>query len=256
MIDELVAKTWSKKQYYRLSGQASGNEHPSINTIASRYTGKKILEVGCGEGTKLQKIHATHKTGVDISATAIAQAKHKIDRAIIADAENLPFPDKTYDAVLSLFSLEHFQHPRAVLREIARVLKPGGELVILTPNFGAPNRASPCFTGHRAGKLLKGFLTDFCPLNSKVLNWQSVIPRSLTEDYQSDYDTLVEPYGLSLVRFLKNQKFVVKVYSTNWQMEEKGASSLQRIFRALAVLRIFPFIHWGPHLFVIAQKTV
>jgi SAM-dependent methyltransferase len=53
--------------------------------------------------------------------------------AVIADAHDLPFQDRTFDLVVSSDSLEHFHTPLKALREVRRVLKPGGTLVIWVP---------------------------------------------------------------------------------------------------------------------------
>ena len=155
----------------------------AMNVIKENFF---VLEVGCGEGTKLTQIKAKKRTGVDVSKIAINQAKKKIDHALIANAEKLPFSDKKYDAVMSFFSLEHFERPEKVLIEMIRVLKPGGELVLVAPNFGAPNRSSPCFKGDRVIKLFFGFIKDLIPKSTQNLDWQQVVPLSLSQSHKQD----------------------------------------------------------------------
>jgi ubiquinone/menaquinone biosynthesis C-methylase UbiE len=86
-----------------------------------------VLEVGSGAGA-LQDIVEDY-TGLDISATARANY-HK--RFVQADARAMPFPDGEFDAVWTIWVLEHVPNPEQALREIRRVLKPNG-LLYLSP---------------------------------------------------------------------------------------------------------------------------
>jgi len=90
-------------------------------------SGARVLDVGSGEGS-LQDIVEDY-TGLDISATARAKY-HK--PFVQADARAMPFPDGEFDAVWTIFVLEHVPNPEQALREIRRVLKPGG-LLYLSP---------------------------------------------------------------------------------------------------------------------------
>jgi SAM-dependent methyltransferase len=84
-----------------------------------------VLDVGSGEGS-LQDVVEDY-TGLDISATARAKY-HK--RFVQADARAMPFPDGEFDAVWTIWVLEHVPNPEQALREIRRVLKPGGLLYL------------------------------------------------------------------------------------------------------------------------------
>lgn len=86
---------------------------------------KKVLEVGSGQGS-LQDLAADY-TGLDISAAA-ASKYHK--NFVVASATAMPFPDDTFDAVWTVWVMEHIPEPERALREIRRVLKPGGKLYL------------------------------------------------------------------------------------------------------------------------------
>ena len=85
-----------------------------------------VLEVGSGEGSP-QYIFEDY-TGLDISATARAKY-HK--RFVQADARAMPFPNNEFDGVWTIWVLEHVPNPEQALREIRRVLKPGGLLYLM-----------------------------------------------------------------------------------------------------------------------------
>lgn len=100
----------------------------------------KVLDVGCGEGIFLARIVKTYEadgTGVDISKKSIVTAKQWQSPRLhfqMADATRLPFPDESFNHVLSFDLLEHVQNQSKVLSEIVRVLRPKGSLLIYTIN--------------------------------------------------------------------------------------------------------------------------
>lgn len=100
----------------------------------------KILDVSCGEGILLREIAKLNKNietyGLDISdaATAIAKKNTPESKIILADGQKIPFPDKYFDYVTCLGSLEHYLDPEVGLRELFRVAKNGAKFCIILPN--------------------------------------------------------------------------------------------------------------------------
>lgn len=94
-----------------------------------------VLDVACGTGDMAVSLveRGCTVTGVDISEEMLAIARQKAPMVtfMIADAEHLPFPDASFDAVTCAFGVRNFVHLEQGLNEILRVLKPGGQLVIL-----------------------------------------------------------------------------------------------------------------------------
>lgn len=110
--------------------------------------GQSLLDVGCGSGFLLFDIRERHPglrlCGVDVSPAHLASLlRRKRDDgvpdilALAADGEDLPFPDATFDWVTTSEVLEHVHRPERALREMYRVLKPGGTLLVTTPNRAA-----------------------------------------------------------------------------------------------------------------------
>ena len=106
------------------------------------YRGRAVLDVGCGAGTDLVRFArgGAVVSGVDLSATAIALARSNFEQQGLAadlreaDGEKLPFADNTFDLVYAHGVVQYTTHPRALVEECRRVLKPGGEAVFQVYN--------------------------------------------------------------------------------------------------------------------------
>ena len=122
-----IDKWWRKRAVARLPE----NENASILDVA---VGTADLTIALLKGKRAAKI-----TGIDISDEMLAIGEKKISRAgfsdktelINGDCDNLPFPDEAFDAVTVAFGIRNFQHPQKSLSEMYRVLKRGGNLVVL-----------------------------------------------------------------------------------------------------------------------------
>jgi len=101
--------------------------------------GLRVLEIGVGMGADyLEWLKAGAKaTGVDLSAASIERARHRCQQAgyqpdlRVGDAEQLPFPDNSFDVVYSYGVMHHSPNTRQCVREAFRVLKPGGQARIM-----------------------------------------------------------------------------------------------------------------------------
>ena len=93
--------------------------------------GARVLDAGAGEAQYACLFEPFRYTAVDLGIGDKAWEYRYLDA--IAALENLPFPENTFDAALNIVTLEHVREPKAVLTEIARVLKPGGRLILVTP---------------------------------------------------------------------------------------------------------------------------
>ncbi|MFC8723574.1 class I SAM-dependent methyltransferase [Kitasatospora sp. NPDC057198] len=92
-----------------------------------------VLDVGCGNGRFVNRLHEDRPdlrvVGVDVSAGILAEVEGPV---LVADAQALPFADDSADAVLALHMLYHVGDIEAAVEELARVLRPGGVLVVST----------------------------------------------------------------------------------------------------------------------------
>ncbi len=100
----------------------------------------RVLDLGCAFGFATQQLarRGYETVGVDASPAYIARARraHPQGMYLLASAEAVPLPDHSFDGVLFLDVLEHVRDERAALAEIARLLKPGGTLIVSVPHRG------------------------------------------------------------------------------------------------------------------------
>ena len=101
-------------------------------------SGQSLLDVACGSGRLI--VHAqragVRAVGLDFSEEALFRER-KIDHAawvVLADGQHIPVLDRSFDFVTNLGSLEHFLDPAIGIREMARIVRPDGLVVILLPN--------------------------------------------------------------------------------------------------------------------------
>lgn len=107
-----------------------------------KHRGEKVLEIGCGAGTDICQFakHGAIVTAVDLTEKAVELTKQRFKvlgikaEARVADAENLPFADNTFDLVYSFGVLHHTPNTQKTIDEIHRVLKPSGKAIIMLYN--------------------------------------------------------------------------------------------------------------------------
>jgi len=107
---------------------------------ASERVGGRILEVGVGTGISLPYYSDRSRVfGIDLSAHMLQKARRRVagrrlnhvERLAVMDAERLDFPDGSFEVVVAQYVVNTVPHPEIALNEFARVLKPGGEIVLL-----------------------------------------------------------------------------------------------------------------------------
>jgi len=109
--------------------------------------GHSVLDVGCGDGYLLRKAarRASLTMGVDLDESRLRASRNSLTDSrrsgqspielTVADAQRLPFADASFDRIICTETLEHVADAQLALRELARVLRPGGRLAVSVPHF-------------------------------------------------------------------------------------------------------------------------
>lgn len=155
-----------------------------------RYSGKRVLEIGCGTGTDLLQFArgGARVTGLDLTPRSIEIARSRFavygcaGEFAIGDAENLAFPDESFDLVYSFGVLHHSPDTKRAINEARRVLKRGGRAIVMLYH-----RASLYYWGALIAKrgILKGELLRNTPaeLMSRYVEHTETEGRPLVKAY-------------------------------------------------------------------------
>lgn len=160
-LDELD-KSFQRQAYF-----AQGRGQPLFSGLmpVSELSGKKVLEIGCGLGAHSEMLAraGAELTSIDLSPVSVEATKRRFalknlkGNIQVADAENLPFTDESFDYVWSWGVIHHSPNTVKCAQEITRVLKPGGQLgIMLYHRNSLYNWVNVIFRfGVLKGKLLK-----------------------------------------------------------------------------------------------------
>ena len=192
--------------YDLVFGKVFDQGRRSTIEVADRIGGR-ILDVGVGTGLSLSDYSPTTRLcGVDISEPMLRKAQQRVRRLKLAnvellavmDAKNLAFADSCFDAVVAQYVITAVPDPEGTLDEFVRVLKPGGELILVN-HIGAE------------GGPRRVFELAFAPL-ARRLGWRPEFPWARLTSWAAQHGgvSLAErrpmpPMGhFSLIRFRKS----------------------------------------------------
>jgi SAM-dependent methyltransferase len=122
-----------------------------IRLAARLSPASRVLDVACGPGLVSLALapHAAHLTGLDVTPAMLDQARELQKRRGLANltwehgrADALPHPDATFDAVVTRWSFHHLLDPAAALKEMVRVCRPGGRVVLADVYTSSPEQAA------------------------------------------------------------------------------------------------------------------
>jgi SAM-dependent methyltransferase len=133
---QLAQAHWNETPLF-LTEQERYSTYPWLYDVAEfrNHARDKVLEIGCGTGADLLQFakHGAIATGVDVTARHVELARKRLGNLAVvlqADMRHLPLEDESFDYIYSHGVLHHSDEPEKVVREISRVLRPGGRVNI------------------------------------------------------------------------------------------------------------------------------
>ncbi len=208
------------------------SEKGYLRIVELAKTKNEICEIGCGKANILKSYPDLSKkyTGLDFSNKVLhANAKKYPESHFIPIVTPNEFPvgDEKYDLVFSVFVLEHVVYPATFLSECKRILKPGGTLVILSPDFLGRGRMTSQRAGFRPGnsseKFKKGKIFDgivtlfdnriripfFCwkyrrEASKAPLFLVNLSPLIFRDEFQPDVDAVYLTFKIEICKYLKD----------------------------------------------------
>ena len=210
---ETIAKAYARwAPVYDLVFGAVFERGRQAAIAAAERIGGRILEVGVGTGISLPDYSPRNRVcGVDISGPMLRKARERVaeheltnvEGLWVMDAEHLSFPDASFDVVVAQYVITTVPDPEATLDEFARILKPGGEIVLVS-RVGAEaglRRALERWFAPAARKL--GWRTEFSW--ERYARWAE-----RTAGMELVERRTMPPFGhFSLIRFAKNARAAV-----------------------------------------------
>lgn len=235
-----------------------------VELLAERPAGR-LLDIPAGTGPLRQE---ALRLGYDVVAVDLFPGADFV--GVRADAcDPFPFVDRAFDVVVSLEGIEHFENQTAFLRECARVLRPGGRLLLTTPNILHFNaRLAGFLTGQRL--LKQGFVNEFATLRGRAGNRTYHGHAFLIDVFRLRYLLRVVGMQLKQVRASRFSPssvllapLVPLVRLATWYSLRSGRRRLRRHARAaptstvereLSQLARNPAVLFGKGLIVVAEK--
>lgn len=248
----------SRADYHQMTNASKGvGRHPQVELLLQRIKPTdRVAEFGCGGGEVLQRAgqRAKQAIGFDIGSIALGKARARPGnhRVIQSDVANVPLPSNYADIAYSFEVLEHVWDPASVLREMVRVVRPGGTIIVTTPNGFSMDMHLRLRLGVRIVNLI-GAAASGIIATLRGLPYENIPPNLDASPCYSDCDMITRVHPRLLRPFAEREGCKVERLETYFFLREKAVSDAQRRrFRRLE--RHWFYRHHGDHILLVATK--
>lgn len=225
-----------------------------LKIVSSLEPGSLVLDAPCGEGALLFRLKESgfRVRGVDIDPGAAL-----LDQTEYAPGDlnqlPLPFQDQSFDAVTSVEGIEHLENPPALIREFHRLLKPGGLLVLTTPNITSI-RSRVRFLGSGFFHMFKLPLDETRPSPAHHIT-PLTLPHLRYTLHRWGFEILET--GCSYVKLISIPYLIfapwIALYTLLAFRREKDAEQIRRNGETLRWMLSWPLL-MGEHLIIVTRK--
>ncbi|REL39200.1 class I SAM-dependent methyltransferase [Rhodohalobacter sp. SW132] len=133
-------QTWSKGDFNEIARQNVVMAEKLVSAV-DPHPGQKVLDLACGSGTAALVAARRYcdVTGIDYVPELITRARKRAEAGglssefLVADAQDLPFPDNSFDVILSVYGVQFAPNQEKAAAEMLRVCKPGGKIGLASP---------------------------------------------------------------------------------------------------------------------------
>lgn len=212
-IDEDVVKTtyrrWAPVYDHTFGRVSTESRRHTVEVINANHEKARVLEVGVGTGLALAEYaRGLEIVGIDLSPDMLDRARERVANEGLEhvsglhemDAGDLKFPDNSFDVVTAMFVMTVVPDPERVMRELARVTKPGGE-VLLVNHFSQTEG-------------VRGWVERRMAPFAEIIGWRPVFDVSrvmVCDDLEMAERSALRPWGIfTLMRFKKHAEARVR----------------------------------------------
>lgn len=237
-----LSRFWdANRDYYAQAAAANAKASPERQVLLGYLRpDDRVLDLGCGScENALWVPPGCRYVGFDVSTAALVMAgeQGRPGLRVRGDGETLPFASESFDALLSTYALEHFHEPGRTLLEAARVVRPGGLLLLVGSAWDLPYEMPPSLHPKRrlevsARRLWRHALSV---LDGRHRFDMVREPRVLTEGYVPDADAVHVAQSWLMVRFLRAAGLEVLAHRTLPHKNDPAGPRglLRRVLRSL-----------------------
>jgi ubiquinone/menaquinone biosynthesis C-methylase UbiE len=225
----------SRRASMRQIGPTHRYKHQLISPILHRLAGMTVLDIGCGAGDFSQAVIDNGGTvyPLDVSLSAAQRTLARCEALpAVASAEDLPYRDGIFDAVLCLDVLEHCEADARAAAEVARVLKPGGVLIVTVPinpnRFDSLDEASGHIRRYTVDELIRLLAPHFEIESTRDYGWPVMsLHKRLLSQVSEAADGLSESGQTSLLtRAVASALFAAMQLDHRFEGNRRGIQAL------------------------------